>query len=491
LYVQFLREKKFEQGIPQLKATNIEEITYETTTNALRRGVRYFTALQASDGHWPGEITGPLFFLPPLIFCLYITGHLEEVFDAEHRKEMLRHIYCHQNEDGGWGLHIESKSVMFCTVLNYICLRMLGENPEQDACKRARQWILDRGGVIFIPSWGKFWLSILGVYDWSGTNPTPPELLMLPSFLPIHPGLLCSADSIFVFRFFSSNNVCPAPKKFENTQGKFCVIAGWLVYLCRIYMGRGLLVQLHLLFYSCAKNFTWNLMKKSIGKKVDVYMQKYVCLTTFNLEILFFLEENSTNILPFLMQEDMYYAHPLVQDLLSDTLQNFVEPLLTRWPLNKLVREKALQLTMKHIHYEDENSHYITIGCVEKVLCMLACWVENPNGDYFKKHLARIPDYMWVAEDGMKMQSFGCQLWDTGFAIQALLASNLPDETDDALKRGHNYIKASQVRENPSGDFRSMYRHISKGAWTFSDRDHGWQVSDCTAEALKVNQTNH
>jgi len=62
----------------------------------------------------------------------------------------------------------------------------------------------------------------------------------------------------------------------------------------------------------------------------------------------------------------MYYAHPLVQDLLSDTLQNFVEPLLTRWPLNKLVREKALQLTMKHIHYEDENSHYITIGCVEK-----------------------------------------------------------------------------------------------------------------------------
>ena len=35
---------------------------------------------------------------------------------------------------------------------------------------------------------------------------------------------------------------------------------------------------------------------------------------------------------------------------------------------------------------------------------MLACWVEDPNGDYFKKHLARIPDYMWVAEDGMKMQ---------------------------------------------------------------------------------------
>lgn len=35
---------------------------------------------------------------------------------------------------------------------------------------------------------------------------------------------------------------------------------------------------------------------------------------------------------------------------------------------------------------------------------MLACWVENPNGIHFKKHLLRVSDYLWVAEDGMKMQ---------------------------------------------------------------------------------------
>ncbi|RHN39292.1 putative beta-amyrin synthase [Medicago truncatula] len=42
-----------------------------------------------------------------------------------------------------------------------------------------------------------------------------------------------------------------------------------------------------------------------------------------------------------------------------------------------------------------------------------------------------------------------------------------------------------QVRDNPSGDYESMYRHMSKGSWTFSDQDHGWSVSDCTAEGLK------
>ncbi|OWM87180.1 hypothetical protein CDL15_Pgr010212 [Punica granatum] len=184
------------------------------------------------------------------------------------------------------------------------------------------------------------------------------------------------------------------------------------------------------------------------------------------------------------LSEDLYYPHPLIQDLLWDSLYIFAEPFLNCWPLNKL-RDKALQVTMKHIHYEDENSQYLDIGCVEKVLCMLACWVDDPDGDYFKKHLARIPDYLWIAEDGMKMLSIGSQLWDTAFAIQALLASGLTYEMGPVLARGHDFIKKSQVKDNPFGDFRSMYRHISKGSWTFADRDHGWQVSDCTAEGLK------
>ena len=45
----------------------------------------------------------------------------------------------------------------------------------------------------------------------------------------------------------------------------------------------------------------------------------------------------------------------------------FSEPLLNRWPFNKL-REKAIKVTMDLIHYEDESSRYITIGCVEKVM---------------------------------------------------------------------------------------------------------------------------
>ena len=35
---------------------------------------------------------------------------------------------------------------------------------------------------------------------------------------------------------------------------------------------------------------------------------------------------------------------------------------------------------------------------------MLACWVEEPEGDYFKKHLARLHDFVWIGDDGLKFQ---------------------------------------------------------------------------------------
>ncbi|CAN1814933.1 Beta-amyrin synthase [Linum perenne] len=399
--MQFLREKNFKQRIPRvIIEEHEEEISLEKATITVKRGAHFFSALQSSDGHWPAENSGGLFFLPPL------------------------------NEDGGWGLHIEGKSIMLCTTLSYVCMRILGEGPNggrDNSCERARNWILDHGGVTYMPSWGKTWLSFLGVYEWPGVNPMPPEVWLLPSFLPINPGKLwCYCRTLY------------APMS-----------------------------------YLYGKRFVGTITPLVQQLRKELHTQPYYKI-------------NWKKTRHLCCQEDLYYPHPLIHDLIWDGIYMLVEPLLTCWPLNKLVRNKALEVVMKYIHYENECTHYISSACPEKVLSMLACWVEDPNGDSFLKHLARIPDYLWVAEDGMKMQTFGSQLWDTSFAIQALLSCGMNDEEiGDVLRKGHDYIKNSQVKDDPQGDFKSMYRHISKGSWTFSNKDHGWQVSDCTAEGLK------
>ncbi|KAK9086019.1 hypothetical protein Sjap_026430 [Stephania japonica] len=288
LQLQLTKDLQIDETKPPLKLQDNEDITYEVITSVLERATRFVAAMQVGDGHWPSECSGPLFLLPPLVINLHISGTLNVVLSLEQREEILRYIYNQQNEDGGWGLHVGGRSIMFGTALNYVALRLLGKELEgntEGCLEKARKWILEHGGATYIPTWGKFYLSVLGVYEWAGINPIPPEFFLLPSYFPIN--------------------------------------AGKLWCYCRI---------------------TAMAMSYLYGKR-------------------------------------------------------FVGPI------------SSLILTLRQELY---NQSYQEID------------------------------------------------WDK--------ARNL----------------CAKVQENPSGDFRSMYRNISKGAWTFSDQDWGWQVSDCTAEALKA-----
>ncbi len=49
----------------------------------------------------------------------------------------------------------------------------------------------------------------------------------------------------------------------------------------------------------------------------------------------------------------------------------------------------------------------------------MACTLVVGSGYVACRHLPRLHDYLWLAEDGMKMQGYsGSQLWDTAFAVQ-------------------------------------------------------------------------
>ncbi|MBA0695513.1 hypothetical protein Goari_002137, partial [Gossypium aridum] len=187
---QLIKESNVDLSIEPVRFEEDEEVKNEKVEIALRKAFRFLSATQASDGHWPSENSGPLFCLPPLVMVLYLTGTTDIVLSSEHKTEILRYIYNHQNKNGGWGFHIEGHSIMMSTTLNYVALRLLGEGTDggkDRAVEKARNWILDHGGATMVPSWGKAYLSVLGLYEWSGCNPMPPELWLLPSYLPLGP----------------------------------------------------------------------------------------------------------------------------------------------------------------------------------------------------------------------------------------------------------------------------------------------------------------
>ncbi|KAK7379933.1 hypothetical protein VNO78_32190 [Psophocarpus tetragonolobus] len=432
--LQFEREKGRKWGkvsMREIKIESEEDISEEVVESTLKRGLRSYSILQTDDGFWAGDYGGPLFLVPCLVIGLWVTGVLnsDSVLTAEHQRQMRRYILNQQNEDGGWGLHIGGHSIMFCTALNYVTLRLLGEDLDggEGAIQKARTWILHRGGVTYIPSWGKLWLSVLGVYEWSGMNPIPPETWLLPYFLPFHPGKMWCHSR--------------------------------LVYLPMSYL--------------YGRRFVGPINTTVLSLRRELYTLPYYLL-------------NWNEAKNLCAKEDLYHPRPRIQNILWKFLDNIGEPLLMHRPCSR-IREKALNYIMQHIHYEDENTNYICIGPINKVLNMVCCWMEDPNSKAFKCHISRIKDYLWLAEDGMKMQGYnGSQFWDVAFSVQAILATNLKDEYGPMLKKANNFIISSQITANSSGNPSHWHRHISKGGWPFSTADNGWPVSDCTAEGLKV-----
>ena len=407
------------------------ESTSINVEDYLRDGLSFFERLQCDDGHFPGDYGGPMFLMPGLIIVLYVTKHIDKVLTIHHKREMLRYLKNHQRDDGGYGLHIEGeRSTMFGTVLSYVSLRLLGLDADDPTCVRARKWIVEGGGAINIPSWGKFWLCVLGVYDWTGINPMPPEMWLLPYTLnPLHPG-----------RFWCHCRMVYLPMSY-------------------VYGKRG----------------TGEATSLTEAIKSELYVENY---NSINWD----KTRNQCH------KNDLYYPHPFIQDIVWYTLHR-IEPLLLPGGSLNWLRVKALKEVMKLVHYEDINTRYVDIGPVNKVVNMLCCWLDDEKSveGAFQMHLPRVMDYLWIAEDGMKMQGYnGSQLWDTAFAVQALEASGLSCEFQSMAVKMQSYLDATQVREDCPGPLRKYYRHISKGAWPFSTRDHGWPITDCSSEGLKA-----
>lgn len=175
--------------ISNWKGPKPDESTFpKDATEAAAKAIEFYQMLQCEDGHWAGDYGGPMFLMPGLICTLYLTGSFEKSFERYKMDAMIDFLKNHQQVDGGWGTHIECASTMFGTVLSYVSLRLLGVSPHETFMVLARKFIHDNGGALYTPSWAKFWLASIGVYDWRGINSIPAELWLLPRWFPFHPG---------------------------------------------------------------------------------------------------------------------------------------------------------------------------------------------------------------------------------------------------------------------------------------------------------------
>ncbi len=163
----------------------------------LDRAVAHLLARQSPRGDWEGEMVWC-----PMISAQYVIVHriVGRPVGASTRAGLLRYFEGTRTADGAWGLHPESPGYVFVTTLAYVALRVLGLERDEPLVKDARAWLQRApGGVLAIPTWGKFWLALCGLYGWNGVSPILPELVLLPRWLPVHPDrLYCHTRAIYL-----------------------------------------------------------------------------------------------------------------------------------------------------------------------------------------------------------------------------------------------------------------------------------------------------
>lgn len=388
---------------------------------AVENGWEFFKRLQTDDGHWGCNDDGPLFVTSGIVIATFITGI---PLESHVKQEIRRYLLNVANDDGGWGLFIQSPSTVFGTVMNYITLRILGLSPDHSALIKARSTLLRLGSARATPTWGKFWLCALGVYEWEGMIPLPPEPLLFPNKLVLNP-------------------------------------ANWWVHT------RSVFISMSYLYGSRFKMYPNEL---TLALREEIYDVPYH-------QIHWPSQRGNVS------DADRLAPATLVQRTFTSVLgyyEQYKIPLFRRWALREALFQ--IEVEVRNTHY----LCIAPVSFASNMLCLYHA--HGPDSHWMRGMRERIIDPMWMCREGLAASGTnGTSLWDTALTIQATLDSGLvsrPENRNIVLK-AFEFIDKTQIREDPIA-VSHVYRQPTKGAWPFSTRDQSYAVSDTTAEAVKV-----
>lgn len=338
------------------------------------------------------------------------------------RTNMVRYMLSVQNPDGSISLHADSRhGTMFTSSITYVALRLLGEPPERPELAALRQWIHTHGTPLGSASWGKWILALLGLYDYRGVSPVLPELYLLPYWLPMHPA-----------RFWCHTRQ---------------------VYLPTAYLfGAKLQIEP---------------TPELRAIRDELYDRPYETIP---------FERYQEHVAPTDQLVPMTWLGRLVQKLAAGYEQI----------RSRALRQRALERLLLDIDYEDRTTGYNRIGPVNAALNTIVHDLRNGPEEVRQRGWTALQRYLQRGPDGVKMNGYlSTSLWDTAFAVQALLACPAALRPNDVLTRAADYVVRTQIREELA-DADKFYRDPVRGGWPFCDKEHGWPITDCTAEGLKA-----
>jgi len=145
-----------------------------------RRAASWLLAQRKADGHWVGELEGDTILETEWVLLKAFLGELDdpEVVAA------CRSVRRDARPEGGWAIYPGGPFEISASVKAYFALKLVGVSPDEPDMVRARELILQHGGLDACNSFTRFYLALLGQIPYDDCPAVPPELVWLPSWVP-------------------------------------------------------------------------------------------------------------------------------------------------------------------------------------------------------------------------------------------------------------------------------------------------------------------
>ena len=345
--------------------------------SALYMATKGLLDLQGEDGSFEGEVLWcPMITAQYVLLCHILNRPL----DPSRRCGVLRYFEVSRLEGGLWSLHEHEPPSLFVTTLVYVSARLLGVERDDPLIEPARRF-LQKEGVLSIPSWGKFWLAVLNLYDWSGVNAILPEAWGLPRWVPLHP-------------------------------------SNWYCHTRLIYMGMATVY---------AQRFQTPVIPLIVSLREELYPQGFA-----NVD--FAASRNCLRAVEL-------YAKPSVWLRVGYRFARVVDRLHSRRLRARCV--EAIVRRIKWELQTTNHTSISPVSGILNVLALWLQDPEDADGLRALAQLDRWiweDDVRGLRVSGARSAS-----WDTAFALQALSAAPELDEVRDALQRGADYLRGQQI----------------------------------------------
>lgn len=155
------------------------ELSYDTElASAIRKARSHLLKEQDKrEGFWVGELEGDVALTAEYMMLMHFIDRVDIVKE----KKAAKYVVETQQKDGGWNIYYKGPSNLSVSVKCYFALKLAGYSKEEPFMKKARDCILNMGGIMESNTFTKIYLAIFGQFDWQGIPALPIEVILLPN----------------------------------------------------------------------------------------------------------------------------------------------------------------------------------------------------------------------------------------------------------------------------------------------------------------------